>query len=56
MTIITGKVLAWLSAWIEAHMICTNPIISCFIKIQNGLPFWCRLAQILLEKNVVKWM
>ena len=27
------------------------PIISCFIKIQNGLPFWCRLTQIVLEKR-----
>jgi len=21
------------------------PIISCFIKIQNGLPFWCQLTE-----------
>jgi len=27
------------------------PIISCFIKIQNGLPFWCRLTQVVLEKR-----
>jgi len=26
-------------------------IISCFIKIQNALPFWCRLTQIVLEKR-----
>jgi len=24
---------------------------SCFIKIENGLPFWCRLTQIVLEKR-----
>ena len=27
------------------------PIIPCFIKIQNGLPFWCRLTQVVLEKR-----
>jgi len=27
------------------------PIISWFIKIQNGLPFWCRLTQVVLEKR-----
>ena len=26
-----------------------HPIISCSSKIQNGLPFWCRLTQIVLE-------
>ena len=26
-------------------------IISCFSKIQNGLPFWCRLTQVVLEKG-----
>jgi len=28
-----------------------TPFISCFIKIQNGLPFWCRLTQVVLEKR-----
>ena len=27
------------------------PIISCFIKIQNGLPFWCQLTQVVLENR-----
>jgi len=27
------------------------PIISCFSKIQNGLPFWCWLTQVVLEKR-----
>jgi len=27
------------------------PIISCFMKIQNGLPFSCRLTQVFLEKR-----
>jgi len=32
------------------------PIISCFIKIQNGLPFWWWLTQVFLEKKATKWM
>jgi len=28
-----------------------QPIISCSGKIQNGLPFWCRLTQVVLEKG-----
>ena len=27
------------------------PIISCIIKIQNGLHFWCQLAKVVLEKG-----
>ena len=34
------------SSWCHCH-----PIISCFSKIQNGLPFWCRLTQVVLEKR-----
>jgi len=44
--------------WNEVQMICVwsswchcHPIISRFSKIQNGLPFWCRLTQVLLEKR-----
>jgi len=51
-------VLAWLSVWSVVQMICIwpswchcHPIISCFSKIQNGLPFWCRLTQVVLEKR-----
>jgi len=29
------------SSWCHCH-----PIISCFIKIQNDLPFWCRLTHV----------
>jgi len=54
----SGGVLVWLSVWSEVQMICTwsswchcRPIISCSSKIQNGLPFWCQLAQIVLEKG-----
>jgi len=34
------------SRWCHCH-----PIISCFIKTQNGLPFWCQLTQAVLEKK-----
>jgi len=35
----------WFS-WYHCH-----PIISCFIKIRNGLPFCCWLTQVVLEKR-----
>ena len=48
----------WLSVWCEVQMICIwsswclcYPIISCSSKIQNGLPFWCGLTQVVLEKK-----
>jgi len=34
-----------------AQLMPLPPIISCFSKIQNGLPFWCRLTQVVLEKR-----
>jgi len=34
------------SSWCHYH-----PIISCSSKIQSGLPFWCRLTQVVLEKR-----
>jgi len=55
---LSGEVLAWLSVWSEVQMICIwsswchcHPIISCSSKIQNGLPFWCWLTQVVLEKR-----
>jgi len=55
---LVSEVLAWLSVWSEVQMIFIwsswchcHLIISCFIKILNGLPFWCRLTQVVLEKN-----
>ena len=45
---LSGEVLAWLSAWSEVQL---PPIISCSSKIQNGLPFWCQLTQVVLEKR-----
>jgi len=54
---LSGEVLAWLSVWSEVQMICIwsswchcHSIISCSSKIQNGLPFWCRSTQVVLEK------
>ena len=48
----------YVSVWSEVQMICIwsswchcHPIISCFSKIQNSLPFWCRLTQVVLEKR-----
>jgi len=47
---LSDVVLAGLSVWSEVQLICIwfswchcHRIISCFIKIQNGLPFWCQL-------------
>jgi len=36
------------SSWCHCH-----PIISCLIKMQNGLPFCCRLTQVVLEKRLL---
>jgi len=49
-----------LSVWSEVQMICIwpswcdcHPITSCSSKIQNGLPFWCRLTQVVWKVVVV---
>jgi len=34
------------SSWCHCH-----PIISCSSKIQNDIPFWCQLTQVVLEKR-----
>ena len=39
------KICIWFS-WCHWH-----PIISCFIEIQNSLPFWCRLTQVVMKKR-----
>jgi len=46
------------AVWSEVQMICIwsswchcHPVISGSSKIQNGLPFWCRLTQVVLEKR-----
>ena len=38
------------SSWCHCHS-----IISCSSKSQNGLPFWCRLTQVVLEKRLLNW-
>ena len=38
------------SSWCHCHR-----IMSCFIEIQYGLPFWCRLTQVVLEKRLLNW-
>ena len=55
---LSDVMLAWLSVWSEKQMICMwyswyhcHPIVSCFIKIQNGFIFWCQLSQVVLEKR-----
>ena len=55
---LSGDILAWLSVWSEVQIICIctswchcHPIISCYRKIRNGLPFRCRLTQAVLEKR-----
>jgi len=51
-------VLTWLSVWSKVQMICIwsswyhcHPVFFCFIKIQNGLPLWCWLTQVVLERR-----
>jgi len=57
------RVLAWLSVWSVVQMICIwsswchcHPIICCFSKIENVLPLWCELTQVVLEKKAIKRM
>ena len=38
----------------DLHMVQLMPLppnISCSSKIENGLPFWCRFTQVVLEKR-----
>ena len=54
---LSDGVLAWLSFWTVMQMFCMlSSGCHChhhlsFQKIQNGLPFWCRLTQVVLEKR-----
>ena len=55
---LSDEVLAWLSVWSEVQMICIwsswchcHPIISCFVKIQNGSAFLVPATQVVLEKR-----
>jgi len=55
-----GYLISIWSSWCHCH-----PTVSCSSKIQNGLPFWCLLTQVVLEKRplsgrsvvvVVRWL
>ena len=55
---LSGGVLAWLSICLEQgaglHMAQLMPLpltVSCFSKIQIGLPFWYWLTQVVLDKG-----
>jgi len=56
--ILSDEVLAWLFCLQRGandlhvvQLMPLPPITSCFIKIQNGLLFWYRLTQVVLEKR-----
>jgi len=58
---LSGDEMAWFSVWSEVQMICIwsswckcHPIISCSSEIQNDLPFWYRLTQVVLDKRLLK--
>jgi len=39
----------YLQSYLQCHC---HPIISCSSKIQNGLPFWCRLTEVVMKKGL----
>ena len=48
---------AGMAVWLEemhvVQLMPFPPVISCSIGIQNGLPFWCRLTQLDVEKRLL---
>ena len=53
---LSGGVLAWLSLerGADLHMVQLMPLpltVSCFSKMQIGLPFWYRLTQVVPDKG-----
>ena len=52
---LSGEVLTWLSVWSEVQMNCIWShwchCISYSSESRMGLPFWCRLTQVVLEKR-----
>jgi len=57
------EVTVWLSVWSKVHMICIwpswcncHPIISCFIKIQNGSAFLVPAYPGCPGKEAIKWV
>jgi len=42
----------------DLHMVLLmtlQTIVSCFIKIQNNISYWCQLTKVVLEKKGIKW-
>jgi len=57
---LSDELPAWLSVWSKVQMTCIwsswcywHPIISCFIKVEKGKPFWCLLTWAVLEKRLL---
>jgi len=36
---------------VMVHLMHCHPVISCFLRIQNALPFWCLLTMVVMEKK-----
>jgi len=60
---LSGEVLAWLSVWSEVQMICIwsswchcHPVISCFIKIENGLTFLVLAYPDFPGEKAIRWV
>jgi len=60
---LSHEVLAWLSVWSKVQMICIwsswchcQPVISCFINIQNGLTFAMPAYAGCPGKQAIKWV
>jgi len=60
---LSDEVLALLSVWSEVQMICIwsswchcHPVISCFVKIQNGLTFLVPAYPGCRGDEAVKWV
>jgi len=48
---LSGGVLAWLSVWSKVQLMPLPLTLSCFSKIQIGLPFWNRLTRVVQDKG-----
>ena len=49
--VLEGNLLGLMAQFLWVKCPYCYPNISCSSKIQNGLPFWCRLTQVVLEKG-----
>jgi len=53
---LSGGLLVWLSVWSDLDMVQLMPLpltVSCFSKIQIGLPFWYWLGWVVPEKGLL---